>query len=112
MPYEAIASRPEQPITAVRLPFPVEVCEISPVVVDGETLIPRGAEVTGRVTQVKAAGKLAGARAGIVSQVPRTTEIRQMHEVFVRHVLHGQPSFAPSREAAVNHKCIERFFPQ
>ena len=32
-----------------------------PVVVQGETLIPRGAEVTGRVTNVKAAGKLAGA---------------------------------------------------
>lgn len=32
-----------------------------PVVVQGEMLIPRGAEVTGRVTQVKAAGKLAGA---------------------------------------------------
>jgi hypothetical protein len=32
-----------------------------PVIVQGETLIPRGAEVTGRVTQVKAAGKLAGA---------------------------------------------------
>lgn len=32
-----------------------------PVVVDGETLIPRGAAVTGIVTNVKAAGKLAGA---------------------------------------------------
>jgi hypothetical protein len=32
-----------------------------PVVVGGETLIPKGAEVTGRVTAVKAAGKLAGA---------------------------------------------------
>jgi glucose/arabinose dehydrogenase len=32
-----------------------------PVVVDGEALIPRGAAVTGIVTNVKAAGKLAGA---------------------------------------------------
>jgi hypothetical protein len=31
------------------------------VVVRGETMIPRGAEVNGRVTEVKAAGKLAGA---------------------------------------------------
>jgi hypothetical protein len=32
-----------------------------PVIVHGETLIPRGAEVSGRVTEVKAAGKVAGA---------------------------------------------------
>jgi hypothetical protein len=32
-----------------------------PVVVQGETLIPRGAQVTGSVTQVKAAGRVAGA---------------------------------------------------
>ncbi len=33
----------------------------NPVVVQGETLIPRGAKVTGKVTQVKAAGKIKGA---------------------------------------------------
>ena len=32
-----------------------------PVIVHGETLIPKGAEVTGIVTEVKSAGKLAGA---------------------------------------------------
>jgi hypothetical protein len=32
-----------------------------PVIVNGETAIPQGAEVTGRVTEAKAAGKLAGA---------------------------------------------------
>ncbi len=41
-----------------------------------------------------------------------TAEIRQVHEVFVRHVLHGMSGFAPSRKAAIDHKCIECFFPQ
>ncbi len=45
-------------------------------------------------------------------QDSRTAEIRQMHEVFVRHVLHGESSFSPSRKAAVDYKCIECFFPQ
>lgn len=41
-----------------------------------------------------------------------TAEVRQVHEVFVGHVLHGMSGFAPGRQAAIDHKCIECLFPQ